>query len=76
MSRSHGYGSETRSMGTGTSFRIRIPMGTGMGKGILQVYLSPLKNLATGLTMKEGFVESVFRCYRYTYNSAYQINWC
>ena len=71
MSRSHGYGSETRSMGTGTSFRIRITMGTG----ILQVYLSPLKHLATGLSMKEGFVESVFRCYRYTY-SAYQINWC
>ena len=35
MSRSHGYGSKTRSMGTGTSFCIRITMGrpTGMGKG-------------------------------------------
>ena len=32
MSRSHGYGSETRFIGTGTSFRIRITMGTGMGK--------------------------------------------
>ena len=56
-------------MGTGTSFRIRITMGTGMGKGILQVYLSPLKNLATGLSMKEGFVESVFKRYRYTYSA-------
>ena len=43
MSRSHGYGSETRSMGTGTSFCIRITMGrpTGMGKVSLHREIVP-----------------------------------
>ena len=78
--KSHGYGSETRSMGTGTNFCIRISM--SMGKGTTSLLSWALyscnwkKNLATGLSMKEGFAESVFKCYRsYRYTcGAYQIN--
>ena len=52
--KSHRYGSETRSVSTGTNFRIRISF-TTMGMGKLSPLQLQLKNLATSLSMKEGF---------------------
>ena len=45
----------------GISFHIRITMGTGMSKGTTSL-VEPFEKLGTGLSMKEGFVESVFKC--------------
>ena len=77
MSRRHGYGSETRSMGTGTICRIWISMGTGMGKGTTSLLSWALYScnwkiwlqVQLSLSMKEGFMESVFKCYRYSWHT-------